>query len=84
MQHAIAGDDKEIARLSLMIAAKYCNGGSAEMSNSIGVSSVEHLIYRKLRGHGMRWPRSFEQNFRVAKWIIGPGVKLLCGAAADR
>src|ERR1700732_686192 len=32
----------------------------------------------------MRWPRFFEQNFRVAKWGRRPGVKLPCGAAAGR
>jgi hypothetical protein len=47
VQHAIADGDKETARLSLMIAERYCNGGNAEMSNAIGVSFVEHLDLRK-------------------------------------
>jgi hypothetical protein len=25
------------------------------------------------RGQHLRWPRSFEQNFRVTKWIVGRG-----------
>jgi hypothetical protein len=25
------------------------------------------------RLYDVRWPRSFEQNFRVAKWIVGRG-----------
>src|SRR5215467_11838920 len=50
-------------------------------------SSTTLLICIRRTAYGgfpLRWPRSFEQNFRVAKWIVGPGVKLPCGAAADR
>ena|SRR5215813_3520522 len=47
VQHAIADDDKETARLSLMIAERYCNDGNADMSNAICVSFVEHLDLQK-------------------------------------
>ena len=30
----------------------------------------------------MKWPRSFEQNFRVVKWIVGRG--LCCRAERQR
>jgi hypothetical protein len=32
--------------------------------------------------NAVKWPRSFEQNFRVVKWIVGPG--LCCRAERQR
>src|SRR5262249_36588973 len=50
-------------------------------------SSTTLLICIRRTAYGgfpLRWPRSFEQNFRVAKWIVSQGVKLPSGGAADR
>lgn len=49
VQHAIAEGDREIVRLSLMMAERYYHGGSAHLSNAIYVSFLEHLDLREAR-----------------------------------
>jgi len=41
---------------------------------------LAHLLWYVYRD--LRWPRSFEQNFRITKWIVGRGLS--CRAKRQR
>jgi hypothetical protein len=54
---------------SALIAIGF-SGESGEVSMKIAIMATGGVI---ARGQHLRWPRSFEQNFRVTKWIVGRG-----------
>jgi hypothetical protein len=42
----------------------------AELQLTVACANVREVA---IFGAAVRWPRSFEQKFRVVKWIVGRG-----------